>query len=166
MPVIEANLVKTKDMQKTEWLCDVNTEFFCRDQDVAEYLPLINQAIYPALDVMFTELRELCKPVASQVKKIWYNHYDPEVSNGQEVHTHPGSTYSGIYFLSLDEPNTTVFYSNVASTHAGLVSPTKKTEFIAEGDILLFPSTLMHYVTPAKKRRTTVAFNITCAYET
>lgn len=163
---IKNNLSATKDMQKGNWLCDVNTDFFCEAQDVSKYIPLINNAIYPAIDAMFAELSTLCKPATSIIKKIWYNHYDPIVSNCQEVHTHPGSTYSGVYFLHLEEPNTTVFYSSVAATNAGLVTPAKQTEFTVEGDVLLFPSSLLHYVTPAKKQRVTIAFNIDCAYET
>lgn len=165
-PEVKNSLSDTKDMQKEKWLCNVNTEFFCKEINVAKYIPLINDAIYPAMDTMFAELSNLCRPVTSQVRKIWYNYYDPKEQNGQEVHTHPGSTYSGIYFLHLEEPNTTVFYSSVASTSPGLVTPAKQTEFILEGDVLLFPSNLLHYVLPAKKHRITIAFNIDCAYET
>lgn len=162
---IRNNLALTKDMQKGKWFCDVNTEFFACERGIEKYLPLVSEAIYPALDEMFEGIPNLARPTKSKVTKIWYNHYEPKVDNGQEVHMHDSSGYSGIYFLELSEPNTSVFYSHLASMNHTAASPSFKADFAQEGDILLFPSSLLHYVLPSTCPRTTVAFNIKCDYE-
>lgn len=164
---IVASLEHTKEKQAAHWLCDVNTEFFSCEADVQKYMQLCTSSIYPALDQMFAEIPHIKTPRSSQISKIWYNHYDSNGVSGQEVHTHAGygDSYSGIYLLSLSEPNTTVFYSHLAScSMSGAVDSVFQTSFAQEGDILLFPSTLMHYVLPSKTPRTTIAFNVKCAY--
>jgi hypothetical protein len=164
LELIYKNLDNTKGLQKNLWFCDVNTEFFSKDSCAAKYINLVVDGVYPALDGMFSEVPSIRKPKSSVVRDVWYNHYDPLTNSGQEVHTHTTCSYSGIYFLELSEPNTTMFFSHLASVNE--VTPaTKTTEFIEEGDILLFPSTMMHYVLPAKQHRTTIAFNIVCNYE-
>jgi hypothetical protein len=112
---------------------------------------------------MFKEVQNLRQPTISTVHEIWYNQYDATGDTGQEVHTHPESNYSGVYFLELSEPNATVFYSQVTAVNK-TANPSKETKFIEEGDILLFPSNLSHYVLPSKNQRTTIAFNINCGF--
>lgn len=163
LPKIYANLEATKDKQKGIWLSEVNTEYFDRDTPIQKYMDLITDAIYPALDAMFKEIPNIRHPATSKVHNIWYNQYEPTGNSGQEVHTHPESDYSGVYFLELVEKNTTMFYSHLASV-GKTTNSLKETDFIEEGDILIFPSALMHYVLPPKKQRVTVAFNITCAF--
>lgn len=164
LPKIQASLPQTDGQQKGAWFCDVNTEFFVDVQDTTKYTDLITEAIYPALDAMFAEVKNLRLPHSSAVNRIWYNHYSGSGRSGQEVHTHTACSYSGVYFLELYEPNTTMFYSHSAAVNEVTLA-TKTTEFIKEGDILLFPATLMHYVLPPSQPRSTVAFNIVCSYE-
>jgi len=161
LPVIKKNLINTEKAQVNKWLCDVNTEFFSDDNKHIKYINLIVDEIYPALDKMFNEIN-LKAPKTSNVTSIWYNHYN--ISQGQEVHSHvgDGSVISGIYLLNLEEENKTVFYSSTAN-HV-LCKATKTTENITEGNIILFPSHLLHYVLPCEKERTTIAFNIICNY--
>ena len=164
---IAASLEYTKEKQTEHWLCDVNTGFFSYEDDVQKYMRLCTDSIYPALDQMFAEIPHIKTPRSSKITKIWYNHYGPNGVSGQEVHTHVGhgNSYSGIYLLSLLEPNTTVFYSHLAScSMPGAINAAFQTRFAQEGDILLFPSALMHYVLPAKTPRTTIAFNVECTY--
>ena len=157
-PLINNNLDKTKDKQLNKWLCDVNTEFFESDINNKKYFKLILNEIYPAVDAMFNEINNLRIPKQSTVTRIWYNHYNN--LQGQEVHTHTGDgNLSGIYLLHLEEKNKTVFYSYV-SGNSGLCHEHKKTDEIEEGNIILFPSHLLHYVLPSKEKRITVAFNI------
>jgi hypothetical protein len=155
--LIKENLNKTKDKQLNKWLCDVNTEFFENDINYQKYINLIVNEIYPAVDMLFSEVSNLKTPKKSTVTQIWYNHYN--TSQGQEVHSHSGSSLSGIYLLQLQEENKTVFYS-YSSTNSSLCSEIKKTTDIEEGNIILFPSHLSHYVLPCDKKRITIAFNI------
>lgn len=163
LPKIYANLEATENKQRGTWLCNVNTEYFDRANSSQKYIGLITEALYPALDLMFKEVQYLRHPTVSTIHEIWYNQYDTTGDTGQEVHTHPESNYSGVYFLELSEPNATVFYSQVTAVNK-TASPSKETKFIKEGDILLFPSNLSHYVLPSKNQRTTIAFNINCSF--
>lgn len=157
LPLIKKNLHKTKDKQLNDWLCNVNTEFFENNVDYQKYFELILNEIYPSIDKLFDEINNLKKPKQSTVTKIWYNNYD--TLQGQEVHSHMGSSLSGIYLLHLQETNKTIFYSDAAS-YSNLCSVTKDTKDIKEGNIILFPSHLLHYVLPCEQERITVAFNI------
>ena len=163
LSMISNNLSATSDNQRYKWLCDVNTEFF--NQNVFKYLPLITNQIYPSLDKMFLELQNLSNnfkvPKVSTVTQIWYNHY--EANGNQEVHSHAGSSFSGIYILNLNEENKTVFCSYNASMFiAG--TEVKQLKEAKEGDIIIFPSNLLHYVLPCEQTRDSIAFNISCEY--
>lgn len=154
--LIKENLNKTQDKQLNYWLCDVNTEFF-ENNNYQKYINLILNEIYPAVDMLFSEINNLKTPKQSTVTQIWYNYYS--ASQGQEVHAHSGSSLSGIYLLDLQEENKTVFYS-YASNNSSLCYGVKETKDIEEGNIILFPSHLLHYVLPCNKERITIAFNI------
>jgi hypothetical protein len=158
--IVKNRLEETVGAQSKNWLCSVNTEFFNQD-NIGKYTDLVLAEIYPALDELFAEVSTLKAPKVSTVDNIWYNHYS--IGENQEVHTHFGAALSGIYFLELNETNNTVFYSYSASM-SHFSEPAKKTEFIKEGDIVLFPSHLLHYVLPSTKERTTIAFNIKCEF--
>ncbi len=162
---IKNKLSDTESKQTQFWLCDVNTEFFDPANEVVnKYLDLITTSIYPLLDQMFSEIPNIQKPTSSVVSKIWYNHY--EKAQYQEVHSHSvNSTLSGIYLLHLEEPNKTVFYSYGSSVNL-LSTPTKQLTEAVEGDIIIFPSNLLHYVLPCEKNRVSIAFNITCEFST
>lgn len=166
LPKVQDRYALTKGSVENRWLCKVNTEMF--HQDHYKYRKLIEEGVYPALDKLFTELPFQNKPAASTVVDVWYNHYD--IGFNQELHTHiPYATnaqapnLSGVYYLELDEPNNTVFYSYDA-VFAGFSQPAFRATDIKEGDIVLFPSKLMHYVLPATASRTTIAFNIQCTW--
>lgn len=155
--LIEKNLKKTEGKQLNRWLCDVNTEYFENDTNYQKYMDLILNEIYPAVDMLFSEVNNLKIPKQSTVTQIWYNYYD--TSHGQEVHNHPSCSLSGIYLLHLQEENKTVFYS-YSSTNSSLCCEVKKTTEIKEGNIILFPAHLAHYVLPCDKKRISIAFNI------
>jgi len=165
LPIILGNLDATSNRQIGNWLCDVNTEFF--NLNFSKYLPLITDEIYPVLDNMFAELQNLSinykTPKTSTVTSIWYNHY--ETNSNQEVHSHSNnrSSFSGIYVLNLNEENKTVFYSYNASI-AGTGTEVKQLKEAKEGDIIIFPSSLLHYVLPCEQTRDSIAFNISCQY--
>jgi hypothetical protein len=137
------------------------------DRDLSMYTDLIQNGIYPAVSRMFEAMPQLVRPESSQVVDIWYNRYTPGA--GQEIHTH-STKYgqqtrylSGTYILELDEPNGTVFY-NVNAAGNPMVSDLLHMSSAKEGDILLFPAHLPHYVKPCIKRRTTIAFNLSLVF--
>lgn len=166
LPKIESSLGSTKDNQVDKWFCDVNTEFFTKTPDTSKYIELITSEIYPAVDRMFSHMPQLNIPKTSSLTHIWYNRY--ESNNTQEVHSHAKGTstnpvISGVYILELNERNPLVFFSQLASSNR-LINDAIRMDDAKEGDILLFPSAMPHYVLPCKTTRTTIAFNITCSF--
>jgi len=109
-------------------------------------------------------------PEYSELSELWFNVYKPGES--QEVHEHNGyytniqgkhvcSSYSGIYILHSEESNKTVFYQPAPCPGTPVSgSVNYKTDHIEEGNVIIFPSTLLHYVLPCEKSRVTIAFNI------
>jgi len=160
MPEIEKRLGVTKD--QNTWVCDVNTEFFSKYENAGKYIDLVVSGIYPVLDKFFEELPFLKSPKKSTVVEIWYNHY--VAGQFQEVHSHTSRMdISGIYLLKLEETNKTVFYS-YPTTNTKLYCAAKHLVEAKEGDIILFPSHLSHYVLPCEKNRISIAFNIKCEF--
>jgi len=160
LPKINRNLRATEG--KNKWKCNVNTEFFTQFDTKVDYDDLISRGVFPALDRMFEELTFLKRPTRSSIMEIWYNKYT--AGGHQEVHSHGHDAISGIYFLELDEPNTTVFYSNHANELVSFVPSSKVMNEVREGYIVLFPSHLLHYVMPCTKNRITISFNIECEF--
>jgi predicted 2-oxoglutarate/Fe(II)-dependent dioxygenase YbiX len=162
LPLIMQNLEKTQGKQKGKWRCEVNTEFFDSLENHQKYIDLIVSCIYPALDNMLKEI-PMITPKTSKVVSIWYNYY--EKGSTQEVHTHTSKecTFSGVYILKTNEINKTVFYS-YGSSLIKYSNASKQLKEAKEGDIILFPSHLLHYVLPCESERITIAFNIDCEF--
>lgn len=121
------------------------------------------------IDFLYVKNQVYCplpiSPKNSVLQNIWWNVYDPDAY--AIVHNHGYGDISGIYILELNEPNTTTFIANDVHPYgrANLYDrTTKELTYAKEGDVLLFPSSLLHYVHPAKKRRVTVAFNISSEF--
>jgi hypothetical protein len=169
LPKICSGLKDTETDYVGRWDSPVNTEFFraCLNgtNDVVKvaekYGPLIDNEIIPAYTAMFEELKQLYPnyktPMQSRLTEIWYNHYLK--GDHQNVHNHgSGFGYSGFYILELKEENKTSFFSYTASSIGQVCGLDLK--LAKEGDIVIFPSQLMHYVLPCEGPRTTVSFNI------
>lgn len=135
------------------------TEYETRDANTDRYRHLINQAIFPSLMKMYTEIPNIFCHRDPYISQIWYNHYPKSHTTWLNPHCHPTGIISGLYFLELHEPCTTVFYSNLSAMNQ-MSMPHLHADFVVEGDILLFPSSLTHYVLPSQQQKTTIAFDI------
>jgi hypothetical protein len=94
-------------------------------------------------------------PKCSSINSIWANFYHP--GDVHHAHSHTGSsTLSGIYIVELRGENTTWFHQDGPEGFEYLYRP----ENIKEGDVIIFPSNLVHYVSPSEHERITIAFNI------
>lgn len=105
------------------------------------------------------------------LKEMWVNVLDQ--GGRQSVHNHANSFISGVVYLTpTDESSRTVFMKSPGghdfsfkNDHAGVVTgPFNADKWISPmpspGDLVLFPSYLMHAVPPnAGARRITLAFN-------
>lgn len=147
-------------VKSNSWDCEVISSFheqfniFSRDE--------INEIVFNSFDSMMEDIQsdgmEIHIPTRFnlQLPDVWYNYYD-NAGHYQEVHDHRPSKFSGIYFLELEGINTTTFYNR----HENLMFDCyKRADDVQEGDVILFPSTLLHYVNPVKGKKITISFNI------
>ena len=86
------------------------------------------------------------------------------------MHTHPGCWYSGVAYISVPEETkgsgVLQFLSGQAKYYSNFIHATSRTRdnFIVEpreGDVILFPSAMQHYVEPLETDfdRISIAFN-------
>jgi hypothetical protein len=132
------------------------TSFYNVADSIVNYGDLCENVIYPCLDNLINECN-LKSPKQSRVVSIWYNSY--EIDSRHSVHCHPNVDISGIYILDLNgEKNNTIFYPNNHNSNFFPVYMT--TEDIDEGSLILFPAHLLHEVSPCKKPKVSIGFNI------
>lgn len=168
---------KNNIQKKNEWIGDLKTSYNNNDLNKCLYENYFtSNVIWPYFDNMLVELcNNIPLPIESYISEIWYNVY--EKGNFQEPHQHDRNyrnvsdkvhvnSYCGIYLLHLEEKNTTVFYEEppipCSIDNSGI---NFLTDFMEEGNVILFPSGLSHYVLPSKTDRCTISFNITSVFE-
>ncbi len=105
------------------------------------------------------------------IKEMWVNLLEP--GGRQAMHNHANSFISGVVYLTPTHPDSStvfmkspggtdfIFRNDHAGTQAGPYSADKWASPVPDpGDMLLFPSYLMHAVPPNQgERRITLAFN-------
>lgn len=102
-------------------------------------------------------------PTNSTISGLWWNVYTP--GDYVELHNHCPAGISGIYFIDLpeDTKNTTVFVhdNNYALSHeVQLWSQKHIADYVKEGDLLLFPSSMHHYVDKSNGKKVSISFNV------
>jgi hypothetical protein len=152
---------------------NANTNFY-------NSLPLENTLQKYLIDIVFNPTNKLIdelynldefarpsstKPISAKLASIWWNVY----GNGKyvEPHNHGLFGISGVYFLDLpnDEPNSTTFLFN---NHYPISDDKTEdfsllyhnTSYVKEGDVLLFPTAMPHYVNPVNSTKVSIAFNV------
>lgn len=95
------------------------------------------------------------RPQESKLQSMWYNVYR-DGKCWHKTHTHPSSTFSGIYLLHLEGENGTVF------TQLGhqLFEMSYNTKNNVEGEVIIFPSSLPHSVVSFGTHKVSISFNI------
>jgi|TARA_B100000085_G_C18466279_1_gene481141 uncharacterized protein (TIGR02466 family) len=173
LPVIfEEYFKKNGSNTEGEWGCDCFTTFF--DRDFVVYDPL-KKEIQTVVRKMFEEIE--MKPYAYTVEQMWFNAYGAKQS--QEVHCHTGPSFSGIYYLQFEQgvhkPTTFMnpirwgqfkqhnrFWNPELWNSQSLYHHYHEPE-IEEGNVILFPSEMDHYVQPffnSSTLRITCSFNV------
>jgi hypothetical protein len=151
------------------WECNCYSNFFKRDGEKIFDQYFFDQVIWSVFDEMLYDLSNsninFSSPKKSSIIQIWYNYYEKGMF--QEVHNHVSlhqlSHFSGIYLMHLQGKNTTIFTNDESiPTYPNL--NVFKTDHISEGNLILFPSKLMHYVNPCLDNKLTVSFNILSEY--
>ena len=165
---------KSEVFVPTDWKCDCKTSFFAKEDSdsLLNDIELVKSIVWDPLDQMLSESKNidggLCTqqikyaPSQSSLDHLWFNQFDK--GQFQEPHDHADGTYqnvsptfSGIYLLELNETNTTTFMAKVGSPHSGFHF---LTDHITEGSVIIFPSSLTHFVSPVKTRKTSISFNV------
>jgi hypothetical protein len=154
---------------ENNWQCNCYSNFFEKENNTIFDQNFIDQVVWSIFDEMIYDLNKSCLnfpiPKKSYLKDIWYNYYEKGMF--QEVHNHSDfshiSHFSGIYLMDLNGDNTTIF-SDLNSTNTYPNSHLFKTSHIKEGNLIIFPSKLMHYVNPCLDNKLTVSFNILSEY--
>jgi hypothetical protein len=123
---------------------------------------LIKSIVWEPFDYLLQEKQFSINPKKSHLKDIWWNYYYP--NSFARPHRHYNSDFSGIYILKLDEPNTTEFARITDEGPSELMHTKFSTEEISEGNVMIFPSQLLHYAHPCRKNRVVIVWNIICEW--
>ena len=155
LPKILEKYNKNKNNEEYLWKKNSETKMITSYHDTS--IDLYDDFFYE--NVIFKPVNNLINQINLKVnskcslENIWWNVY--QKNDYADVHNHGPEKLSGLYVLNLNEKNTTVFV-----TKNDLCLQTHETDYVKEGDVLLFPSSLLHYVRPSKSRRVTISFNI------
>lgn len=141
------------------------TTFWSSAEDNASVLgkDLIDAIIWQQFDKMIDERQFSPTIIESRVKHLWFNSYSP--GDYAIAHYHTDADFCGIYLLDVPDDNTTIFHPHTSSTHYPFEYGPYTTEHIQEGNVLLWPSNLMHSAIPCKTDRTIIAFNIISGFD-
>ena len=106
----------------------------------------------PLLDNLLTDIAQSCGYMESQVNELWFQQYYTNDKHGW--HTH-GSNFTGVYYLELPNDSPRTQLTN-PFTQSDIFVPD-----IKEGDILIFPSYVIHRAPKVidNLRKTIISFN-------
>lgn len=113
--------------------------------------------VWNPLDQLLQKLNE--RTSRCKLSMFWWNVY--QKGDSAPIHNHGSFGLSGVYLLHLNEPNKTVFLHNtrmLLKNQQDLIH--YDTKNVREGTVLLFPSSLNHFVEPAGTTRMTISFNV------
>jgi|LakMenE18May11ns_1017448.scaffolds.fasta_scaffold9674414_3 hypothetical protein len=158
LPKIKKDIKTLKN--NVEWHCEIISSFGQHKEFLLDEF-FLNQIVWNSMDEMLNNLDFWIKfPKKSYLEEIWYNHYEKNI-HYQETHHHRPSDFSGIYFIELEGKNTTTFYHHHISQ---MLEQNKTLDKIKEGDVVIFPSSLMHSVRKSNCKKTSISFNINCQF--
>ena len=127
------------------------TDQFINDVITVPMMNMINE-IKQEFNIQSPTLKD------NYLKEIWWNYFLP--GKFTAPHVHLDVDFSGVYIVSLDEPNPTCFMQDLRSAgRLPLYEEYMSTEHITEGYVMIFPSNLLHWVNPCKSERCTIVFN-------
>jgi hypothetical protein len=177
LPLIENDYQENKVQYRknTEWTCKSTSSFHQEydENNINEVLirnELLFNSIFKSYNSMLDELlssgtiSEIAHEIWKDcyIKDSWYNYY--EVGEDQEIHQHYPNTFSVIYLLDMEGVNNTVWNngpSNFPCEGMEVFDETSSKLYdLDEGNIIIFPSLIPHYVPPVKSKKISISFNI------
>lgn len=141
------------------WNCSVNSSF----ETYHDWLYKLHHNYDEVYNDFFQQFN--CRAEVTTID-IWYNEYS--INDFQEQHHHLPADFSCIHYIQLDKnhqgttfvnPNRLINHSNLLLKQA---SPEMFTPYVTEGDIIIFPSYLEHFVKKQEinARRVTLSWNL------
>jgi uncharacterized protein (TIGR02466 family) len=133
-------------------------EMFPWKEEIEHY---VNQSFY--------ELMSPLSPLKLKITQSWTSYQ--ESNEGLSVHRHTNSILSGVFYLQVNPSEDVICFVKERELFGNIEIPCKKfnqfnnnllTFNVTDGMIILFPSTLHHFVPPnlgAKGTRISLAFN-------
>ena len=142
--------------------CIKENQFTDYHKYVHDYAPYKQEFVSLLLD----ELMEFANYLDAEINigSVWCQRYANE--NLMEPHNHGSIGYSAVLYAELDEEHqATTFTAPYLNFNTGSVI--QHTPKMSEGEIIFFPSAIMHYAKPnkSKKNRTIFSFNVKLASE-
>jgi hypothetical protein len=106
----------------------------------------------------FKEVAEILSSSGFEISNYWFQQY--EKGSNHDWHIHPRTNYTGVYYI--EYPDTTA----KTEIYNFLTKDKLKLEHIEEGDVLIFPSNLVHRAPKItdNQRKTIVSFNMDFLY--
>lgn len=161
----DSKINREKYKSQNVWECNLITNYFEENNKTFFDEHFIENVIKEPLNDCINELG-LKKPSYYNITSLWYNVY--ENGDFQEVHQHSGQTsnfFSGIYLIDLEDKNTTYFYQSGPRSDFNTFGYTFPTSHIEEGNVIIFPSFLEHYVNPVVGKKVSISFNVATSYQ-
>jgi uncharacterized protein (TIGR02466 family) len=118
--------------------------------------------VWDPLDKALEEADLAAQPSQSYLHNIWFNKYPEGGSLG--AHVHPNSEWSGVYIVEMSQPNPTFFMYNSTSNSPAFCTSLDTEKSAKEGNVIIFPSHLIHWVHTTCEKRLTVSFNVGSTY--
>ena len=129
----------------------------------------LEQSFKPFMDLMWNTLEpyvqkitdESCVMLELYLHNLWFNINGTNALN--TLHTHPHSIYSGVMWIKAPENCGNLVMVDPSAHNMFGVVPTEYEFQPVEGNIILFPSHVPHYVKPnnSDEDRISVSFNFT-----
>jgi hypothetical protein len=168
LPYFENQCKSNSNILPTDWFCDVNTSYLESDPKLLEYKNTYTENIIEFLSCINFPKCQI------EVLDPWYNLYCK--GQYQEIHHHsyvPNTYFSAVHFLKYNpkfHKPLVVHNHNRVFTDMFTLGKSSNMNYwdsqhvidVEEGDIVIFPSTLEHYVQPqtTEEYRVTISFNI------
>lgn len=163
LPKLQEDLDKTLDAQIKG---NARTTHHLNNRHYFDY-EMIQNIVWNPFNQMVKEHGDLQRNFLiskTEVQHIWWNYYEP----GQYVipHRHRNCDFAGVYLLSMEGPNLTCLLPNLeASSTLPMYDGVKSTQELSEGDVLIHPSSMLHWTLPTKSDRYVVVFNIKLGFK-
>lgn len=139
---------------------------FCLDE--SHYQDIIWTPLDKMFDILLSNDYSIdyskSQPSQTSISTIWWNVY--EKGAYAPIHTHGNGVgrISGLYILHSNEPNNTVFITDHTHSWTSTEDYKHTTDYIKEGSVLLFPSSVIHYTLPCLFDKVSISFNLVTTY--